>query len=219
MGFDLSNYVDVAERIAMLKEKYPQAVLRPFNPAEPFKVMVIGDREFIVYTAACYRTPDDPTPAVAVAAELAVGKSSFTRDSEVMNAETSAWGRAIMAALACESTKVASMEEVRNRQADQTAPVVPMRSQPQIAAKLGKVFVVSEPPRLDKPSTGKSSQCSAKQATLIRKLAEEVIAPPALAQEIHDFFSGEITSLDEIESVTSRQASNFISHLMKLKTL
>lgn len=207
MSFDLSNYVDVAERITMLKQKYPEAVLRPYNPAEPFKIMIIGDREFIVYTAACYRTPDDPMPAIAVAAELSVGKSSFTRDSEVMNAETSAWGRAIMAALACESSKgVASMEEVRNRRADQ------QQTPPSSGLHTPKSY------QYDKPSTGRPTFCSEKQATLIRKLAAEVLSGELLAQEVTDFFGGDIQSLDEIESVSSRQASNFISHLMKLKS-
>jgi hypothetical protein len=61
MGFNYedSGYVDVAERIRQLKQVYPDAVLRPANPLEPFKLMEIGGREFIVYTAACYKSPDD----------------------------------------------------------------------------------------------------------------------------------------------------------------
>lgn len=117
MTFELDGYLTVAERIAQLKAKYPEAVLRPFNPAEPFTIKEIGGKEFIVYVAACYKTPNDPMPAVAVAIEPCVPKSNFTRDSMVMNAETSAWGRAIMAALACDTTgKIASADEVRNRQ-------------------------------------------------------------------------------------------------------
>jgi len=119
MAYQLDGYVDVAERIRQLREKHPEAVLRPWNPDEPFKIMNIGNREFIVYTAACYRTPDDPMPAVAVAAEPAVGKTNYTRDSEVMNAETSAWGRCIVACLAADTQKVASLNEVQNRRAEQ----------------------------------------------------------------------------------------------------
>ena len=85
--------------------------------------MEIGGREFIVYTAACFRTPDDPMPAVAVAAEPSIGKTNFTKDSEVMNAETSAWGRAIVACLAADTQKIASADEVRNRQQESTRPV------------------------------------------------------------------------------------------------
>jgi hypothetical protein len=117
MTFELDGYLTVAQRIEQLKAKYPDAVLRPYNPDEPFTIKKIGDKEFIVYVAACYKTPDDPMPAVAVAIEPCIPKSNFTRDSMVMNAETSAWGRCIMAALACDTSgKVASADEVRNRQ-------------------------------------------------------------------------------------------------------
>lgn len=125
MTFQLDGYLTVAERIAQLKAKYPDAVLRPFNPAEPFTIKEIGGTEYIVYTAACYKTPNDPMPAIAVAIEPCVAKSNFTRDSMVMNAETSAWGRCIMAALACDTTaKIASADEVKNRQDDQNMATV-----------------------------------------------------------------------------------------------
>lgn len=113
------DYVDVAERLRLFKAAFPNGCLRPADPSQPFTIQEIGGREFIVYVAAAYRSPDDPMPAIAVAAEPAVGKTSFTRDSEVMNAETSAWGRAILAALAADSRKIASLDEVRNRRADQ----------------------------------------------------------------------------------------------------
>jgi|LakMenE01Jun11ns_1017448.scaffolds.fasta_scaffold9442929_2 hypothetical protein len=113
------DYVDVAERLRLFKAAYPTGCLRPADPSQPFTIQEIGGREFIVYVAAAYRAPDDPMPAIAVAAEPAVGKTSFTRDSEVMNAETSAWGRAILAALAADSKKIASLDEVRNRRAEQ----------------------------------------------------------------------------------------------------
>ena len=44
-----------------------------------------------------------------------------------MNAETSAWGRAIVAALAADTQKIASAQEVRNRQAEQQYPEAPPR--------------------------------------------------------------------------------------------
>jgi hypothetical protein len=115
--FDMSNYVDVAERIRRFKEAFPQGSLRPLNPDEPYRIEVIGDRTFIVYIAAAYRHPEDNCPGVGTAWEIFPGTTSFTRDSELMNAETSAWGRAIKASLAAtEELKVASANEVRNRQ-------------------------------------------------------------------------------------------------------
>jgi hypothetical protein len=75
---------------------------------------------FIVYTAAAYRTPHDTRPGIGVAWEVFPGSTPYTAGSEVMNAETSAWGRAIVAVLASDSKRgVSSREEVRNRRAEQ----------------------------------------------------------------------------------------------------
>lgn len=111
------DYVDVAARIRQFRDKYPDGCLQPAIPAEPFTVVTIGGREFVAYTAAAYRTPDDDRPGIGVAWEPFPGPTPFTRDSELMNAETSAWGRAIIAVGAADAKKLASAEEVRNRQA------------------------------------------------------------------------------------------------------
>ena len=120
MAFQLDGYVDVAERIRVFKAAYPQGSLQPANPAEPYKLERIGDRLFIVVIAAAYRTPDDLRPGIGMAMEPYPGRTNYTKDSELMNAETSAWGRAIVAALAADTQKIASAQEVRNRQADQS---------------------------------------------------------------------------------------------------
>lgn len=118
MTFNLSDYKTVPERIADLKAKHPEASLRPANIDKPFDIVSVGDKTFIVYAAACYRHPEDPAPGVGIAWELFPGPTPYTKDSELQNAETSAWGRAIVAALASESKQVASQDEVRNRQAE-----------------------------------------------------------------------------------------------------
>ncbi len=41
--------------------------------------------------AACFLTPDDPRPSIVIVQEMLPGKSPYTRGSEIMNAETSAW--------------------------------------------------------------------------------------------------------------------------------
>src|SRR6185503_1597471 len=74
---------------------------------------------FIQYTCAAYRTADDQRPGVGVAWEPFPGQTPYTAASELMNAETSAQGRAIIAVLASDSKRgVASREEVRNRVAE-----------------------------------------------------------------------------------------------------
>lgn len=114
-GYSLDDYVDVATRIGIFRDQYPEGSLQPVDLAKPFWVQTVGDRQFVCYAAAAYRTPTDRRPGVGVAWEPFPGPTQFTRDSEVMNAETAAWGRAIVAVLAADTKKVASAEEVRNR--------------------------------------------------------------------------------------------------------
>lgn len=116
MSIDLGSYNDVASRMREFFEKYPDGRLRP---ASPWRVQNIGEKTFVVYEAAAYRTADDSNPGIGTAWEPFPGRTQFTRDSELMNAETSAWGRAILAVGAADTRKgIASAEEVRNRQAD-----------------------------------------------------------------------------------------------------
>ncbi|WP_280430004.1 hypothetical protein [Nocardia brasiliensis] len=123
MGFEKNDdYVEVNERVVEFRTKYPNGALQPVNPNEPFKVMTVGDKTFIAYTAAAYRHEGDKLPGIACAWELFPGKTPYTKDSELQNAETAAWGRAIMAALAADARRgIASAVEVRNRKADQAA--------------------------------------------------------------------------------------------------
>lgn len=115
----LGDYVDVAARIAEFRTKYPEGSLQPADPALPYRIETIADRTFIVVIAAAYRTPDDSRPGIGMAYEPWPGRTPYTKDSELMNAETSAWGRAIVAVLAADTKRgIASQEEVRNRQAE-----------------------------------------------------------------------------------------------------
>lgn len=115
-NYNISDYNTVAERIAEFREKYPEGSLQPYGD---WKVVEVGGKTFITYTAAAYRTPDDQRPGIGTAWEPFPGPTQFTKDSELMNAETGAWGRAIVAALAADTKKgIATAEDVRNRQSD-----------------------------------------------------------------------------------------------------
>jgi hypothetical protein len=109
---DLSDYVDVAERIAQFRTKFPEGSLRQVH----LEFLNIGGADYVVYTAAAYRTPDDPAPGIGTAWEPIPGRTPYTKGSEVMVAETSAWGRAMIASLAVDAKRIASLQEVLNRQ-------------------------------------------------------------------------------------------------------
>ena len=147
----LADYVDVAERIRIFRDRYPEGSLQPVNLDEPYRIVTIGDRTFILYVAAAYRTPDDPRPGIGMAWEPFPGRTPYSSNSEIMVAETGAWGRAIVATLAADSKKVASLDEVRARRT-QNAPQGP-----------------SEAPGASQPS----SEASPAQKGKLRALAKQ----------------------------------------------
>lgn len=160
MAFDLGSYVDVATRMAELAEKYPDASLQPADLEHPYRIETIGAQTFVVYVAACYRTPDDPRPGIGSAWEPFPGKTSYTRDSELQNAETSAFGRAIVAALAA-TTKggVASQDEVRNRRRDQDmAPNIPPGVDPEAIDEVKSTVEALSPDQRERFTTWKADQ-------------------------------------------------------------
>lgn len=131
MAFDISNYVTVAERVAMFYEKYPEGSIQ-FE----FMGVMDGDPLKMWGVARAYRTPDDPLPGIGTASELIVGKSPYTNGSELQNLETACWGRACASLNIGTSKGLSSKEEIigsRERQA-------PGPTKPQ------EVQVVQEPP-------------------------------------------------------------------------
>jgi len=115
------DYVDVATRIRDFKAEYPTGSLQQIK----LEFHTIGSQTFVLYVAACYRTPDDERPGIGSAWEPVPGKTPFSKDSELMIVETSAWGRAIVAATGAETKtngKIASADEVKARQTPQDAP-------------------------------------------------------------------------------------------------
>jgi|GEM_PF-439733 len=124
MAYDsksLDDYIDVAERIAAFYEKYPDGSLQPADPLHPWEQVMIEGRDkdgkpnaqtFVLYTACAYRTPQDARPGVGCAWEVFPGRTPYTRGSEMMNAETSAWGRAIAALGIATRKGIASRQEV-----------------------------------------------------------------------------------------------------------
>jgi hypothetical protein len=109
--FDMSEYVDVAERERLLFARYPDARIQV-----DLTDVRDGSGELVGWKAKAtvWRTPDDPLPVCDWAVEPVPGRTSFTKDSEAMNASTSAVGRAIVLA-GFETKKIASADEVRNR--------------------------------------------------------------------------------------------------------
>jgi hypothetical protein len=130
---DLSNYVDVPTRFAMALERWPELRLVENRP----EVITLGDKTFIAVTVQAWRTPDDPIPAQATAWEPMPGLTPFTKNSEMMNASTSALGR-VLGFMMSFGPKMASAEEVRNRQTTSAPATLVRQPEKPRTASLGE---------------------------------------------------------------------------------
>ena len=119
---NLGDYVDVPTRFRLALDKWPE--LRVVET--PAEVVTIGDRTFISVTMTVYRDPSDPLPCVATCWENFPGLTPYTKNSEAMNCSTSALGRAL--GMMIPFGKMASFEEVQNRQDD--TPAAPRAPKP-----------------------------------------------------------------------------------------
>ena len=121
---DLSNYVDVATRLKMALEQYPELRIQETNR----EFVNVGDRTFLICTVTVWRSPDDQFPSIASAWEPVPGLTPYTKNSELMVAGTSALGRCLGYMGLGVTSSLASANEVANRpkeasEAPRRAPV------------------------------------------------------------------------------------------------
>lgn len=191
---DLSDYVDVAERLQQFFAQYPDGSLQSDLCA--FQDLPDKDGEIkphIIYRASAYRTPDDPRPGQGMASEPLPGFTPYTKGSELMNAETSAWGRAL-AAIGFAGKKVASANEVRNRQTEDRAPKPQRRKGP----------APSEPSKSDLPNDAPEHKpVTAEDVKDVFPEAEELIGAGELETLVNTVRSKGLT-LEQLRGALSR---------------
>lgn len=189
----LKDYVDVAERISVFREKYPNGSLQPANLTNPLQVIEIDGKTFVLYTACAYRTPDDPRPGVGIAWEPVPGATPYTRGSEAMNAETGAWGRAIVAVLAADTKRgIASAQEVRARTPQSTSDMSSIRD---LGNKITYAKTISEldayadivKSQVESGQIDQNSRTKLANAYIARKSKlESTPTPPSVAEVLSD---------------------------------
>ena len=111
MSWDLKDYVDVPARMRMVHEKFPDVRIVEHEP----RIITIGDKLYIQVKVQAWRSPDDQHPCIAYCWEPFPGDTPYTRDSEQMNAATSALGRLAALLLPGAFAKQASANEVLHR--------------------------------------------------------------------------------------------------------
>ena len=114
MSFNLDNYVDVPTRLRMALEKHPDLRIQESQPT----FREVSQKLYIEIRCTVWRDKDDTLPVIAYCWEPFPGQTPYTRDSEQMNASTSALGRALgMMGFGIEH-KMASKQEVLARQSE-----------------------------------------------------------------------------------------------------
>ena len=112
MSFNLDNYVDVPTRLRMALEKHSDLRIQESQPV----FREVGNKLYLEIRCTVWRDKDDTLSVIAYCWEPFPGTTPYTRDSEQMNASTSALGRALgMMGFGIEH-KMASKQEVMARQ-------------------------------------------------------------------------------------------------------
>ena len=192
----MDGYLDVATRLKMAFDKYPDLRIQETHR----EVVEMPDKScFIRCTVTIWRTADDSIPCVASACELYPGRTSFQKYSENEVGYTSAVGRALAYMGFSGNKSLASLDEVnsaKGRQQTHVASVVPIRED-------------LEQPFND--TTNTKAYATPKQRGLIRALSfEKKIGTADLMAYVNKVLKNEYSSID---AITKDEASAVIESL------
>jgi hypothetical protein len=208
------DYIEVSERIQKFYERYPDGSLQGSWQ------WLDDSHTVIVYRAEAYRTADDIRPGVGFASEPYPGTSNFTRNSEMMNAETSAWGRAIASLGIAVHRGIASAQEVRAAQ--RGTDVTPVK-RVTVTEPDDPWYTGTQAPHLDEgPSAGQMTYAKKEPATdkqlkmIIMKLkGMGIISPDTILQYVNAVLAE--NGLEQVagsSAMTKYDASKVIDALM-----
>ena len=125
---NLDNYVDVATRLKLALEKWPN--LRVSERGH--EIATFGDSTVLICSVCVWRDETDEHPTIASASEPLPGRTPYTRNSELMVGMTSALGRALGYMGVGINSSIASRNEVEARQ-DQHAEAPTRPAEPRNA--------------------------------------------------------------------------------------
>jgi hypothetical protein len=215
--FSLSDYRDVAERIKLFYDKYPEGRLTSeiinFEVEGRGKVGTSNTEVLIGWCMVkgyAYRTPDDPHPGTGHSYLIMPGNTPYTRGSEIENAETSAWGRAIVA-VGIETKKIASADEINSKQMEDYEGYTEVRITPsnrEQPARGGHQRGITRPQVIEILGLSRELNYSPEELVLsICGLADLPVPQP----------EGEVISPDEakrfVATLTADTAGEVIQHL------
>ena len=176
--------------------------------------------DVIVFRAEAFRSQEDTRPGIGHASEPYPGLTSFTKNSEMMNAETSAWGRAIASLGIAVHRGIASAQEVRAAQ--RGTDVTPVR-RATVTEPDDPWYTGTQTPHVDEgPSAGQMTFAKKEPATdkqlkmIIGKLSNMGIVTPV---EILEFVNAVLheNGLEQVagsSAMTKHAASKVIAVLV-----
>lgn len=190
------DYVDVAARIAEFYTRYPEGSLQ----MDPPEWVEIEGAKFIWARGYAYRTPDDPRPGIGHAWEPVPGRTPYTRGSELMNLETSVWGRCTASLGIATKAGIATAQDVESSKARQAEYV-------ETSARSGPLARAQA-----REAAGPASE---KQVGYLRKIMrEQSVTEYQLAEFARDKL-GFDTPPEGLDSLTKQQAFRLIDALTK----
>lgn len=137
----LENYVEVKDRLTEFYKRYPDGSL-----CSEYEYRTVGDRLEVLVIAHAYRTPEDERPATGLASEQIPGLTTFTRNSELETAQTSAWGRALGALGIGVQGSIASRDELAAKDAPPAVDRVKIERRSADAPRSEDPWVTDTPP-------------------------------------------------------------------------
>lgn len=207
-GFDLSDYVDVAERLAEFRDKHPtgRIVTTPLKLPEAYAGTFVA-----VYAEVWRERESGPPDGTGMAWEPVPGKTPYTKESELMNAETSAVGRALVNALVADTKKgVASKQEVRSKPSGRSDRKEKAAAPPDAPSGEGGVAAAGGQEDASSTPSGSSSERPSPSEPATEKQWERAEAvfgsKAAVLRMAHDVFE-----VAKAEDITSQQMFNLIA--------
>jgi len=204
------DYIDVSARIAEFYNRYPEGSLQ----MDPPEWVDIEGARFIWARGYAYRTPDDPRPGIGHAWEPVPGRTPYTRGSELMNLETSVWGRCTAALGIATKSGIASAQEVRGAEGRRQAYTEPPggsgpASRPSAREATRPAYTSSD------KEAGYTAKATDKQVGYLRKIMKE--------QNISEYLLADFAAQDlgfevpktGLQDLTKYQAGKLIDGLTK----
>lgn len=193
------DYIEVAERVRQFIEKYPEGSL-----ASEWEYVQRDGEQWLVVKGYAYRNPQDARPGIGHAWEPIPGRTPYTKGSELMVGETSAWGRATAALGIAVNRGIATSNEVQAAKGRQADPVA------EKTASMGSYRTPSGGHRQEGANPATPKQIGLLKGTMSKMHVSEALLADFAQQQL-----GFELPVDGLPHLSKAQASALIDALLK----